>query len=147
MNVDGTWVMYYTATSEPSGGNHVVAYRTSDDLVHWGDRRIAFTDPKVGKGGGPTESPCVVRRNGSYYLFLGPRGGYVGTDVFRSEDPFHWSLESKVGHIASHAAEVIRDKDGKWYVSHCGWGKGGVYLASLYWNDGADRVNTSLPIP
>lgn len=141
------WVMYYTANSEPSGGNHVVAYRTSKDLVHWGERQIAFTDPSVGKGGGPTESPFVVRRGDYYYLFIGPRGGYVGTDVFLSRDPFHWDIENKVGHIASHAAEVVRDKDGRWYVSHCGWGKGGVYLAPLYWNDGPDGVDSSLPVP
>jgi sucrose-6-phosphate hydrolase SacC (GH32 family) len=140
------WIMYYTATSEPSGGNHVVAYRTSKDLVQWSDRRIAFTDPSVGKGGGPTESPFVLRRGGYYYLFVGPRGGYVGTDVFRSTSPYHWNLEDKVGHLASHAAEVVRDKDGRWYVSHCGWGEGGVYLAPLYWNDGAEGGDlSSLP--
>jgi len=147
LKMDDKWVMYYTATSEPSGGNHVVAYRISNDLIHWGDRHIAYTDPSVGKGGGPTESPFVIRRNGYYYLFIGPREGYVGTDVFRSTDPFHWNIEDKVGHIASHAAEVVRDKDGKWYVSHCGWGKGGVYLAPLYWNDGVDTADSSIIIP
>ncbi len=141
------WVMYYTATSEPSGGNHIVAYRISSDLVHWGERHIAYTDPSVGKGGGPTESPFVVRRNGYYYLFIGPREGYVGTDVFMSSDPFLFRIENKVGHIASHAAEVVRDKDGKWYVSHCGWGKGGVYLAPLYWNDGVDNEDCSIIPP
>jgi arabinan endo-1,5-alpha-L-arabinosidase len=147
MKIDDRWVMYYTATSDPSGGNHVVAYRMSTDLVHWGERHIAYTDPSMGKGGGPTESPFVVRRNGFYYLFIGPRGGYVATDVFVSTDPFHWRIEDKVGHIAAHAAEVVRDKDGKWYVSHCGWGKGGVYLAPLYWNDGVDNVDSSITIP
>jgi arabinan endo-1,5-alpha-L-arabinosidase len=141
------WVMYYTANSKPEGGNHVVAYRTSDDLVKWGERNIAFTDPSVGRGGGPTESPFVVKRGEYYYLFIGPRGGYVGTDVFQSKDPFHFPIENLVGHIESHAAEVIRDVDGKWYVSHCGWGRGGVYLAPLYWNDGMDNVETSPPIP
>ena len=27
------WVMYYTATSDPAGGDHTVMYRTSDDLI------------------------------------------------------------------------------------------------------------------
>jgi len=147
MKVQNEWAMYYTATSKPEGGNHVVAYRTSRDLVHWGERKIAFTDPSVGKGGGPTESPFVVQRGDLYYLFIGPRGGYAGTDVFQSTDPFDFKPENKVGHIESHAAEVIRDLDGKWYVSHCGWGEGGVYLAPLYWNDGMDKMNCSLPIP
>ena len=25
-----------------------------------------------------------------------------------------------------------------WYVSHCGWYQGGVYLAPLTWHDGED---------
>lgn len=147
LKVDDKWVMYYTANSDPAGGNHIVAYRTSDDLVHWGERHTAYTDPKIGKGGGPTESPFVVQRGEYYYLLIGPRDGYVSTDMFVSKDPFHWDIKNKVGHFDSHAAEMIRDIDGKWYVSHCGWGKGGVYLAPLYWNDGTDNTDTSLPVP
>ncbi len=145
------WLMYYTATSKPSGGNHIVACVVSDDLVHWGKRRVVFTDPSKGKWGGPTESPFVVRRGNSWYLFIGPRDGrkgvYNGTDVFVSNDPFHWCSEDRVGHIASHAAEVVRDLDGKWYVSRCGWGEGGVYLAPLVWSDGLDDKPTNMPAP
>ena len=66
---------------------------------------------------------------------------------FVSNDPFHWRIEDRVGHIASHAAEVVRDLDGKWYVSRCGWGEGGVYLAPLIWNDGLDDKPTNIPVP
>ena len=62
----------------------------------------------------------MVRRGNVYYLFIGPRGGYVGTEVFASKTPFQWRLEDRIGRIESHAAEVIRDTDGTWYVSHCG---------------------------
>ncbi|MBN2022329.1 MAG: family 43 glycosylhydrolase [Pirellulales bacterium] len=141
------WVMYYTATLRPDGGNHVVVAATSDDLVHWRGRTIVLRDPSVGQYGGPTESPFVVRRGPYYYLFCGPREGYVGTTVFRSRDPLRWSLDDHVGHIASHAAEVVRDVDGKWYVTHCGWGQKGLYLAPLDWNDGLDDAPTSLPPP
>jgi beta-fructofuranosidase len=137
------WVLYYTANSEPSGGRHIVAYRTSDDLLKWGARQTAFTDQESGTFGGGTESPFVVRRGKFYYLFIGPRGGYSGTDVFRSTDPFHWELTGKVGHIDAHAAEVVRDRDGRWYVSHAGWGQRGVYLAPLTWHDGIDDGVTS----
>jgi hypothetical protein len=139
MRIRGQWVMYYAATSEPEGGNHVVAYRVSSDLLHWSSRRIAFTHPKRGTWGGPTESPFVVERDGLYYLFTGPSGGYegpdgyVGTDVYVSEDPFHFEPSSRAGKIASHAAEVVRDLDGSWYVTHAGWGQGGLYLAPLFW--------------
>lgn len=138
LRVGDKWIMYYTATTKPEGGNHIVAYRTSSDLIHWGERGIAFLDPAVGTYGGPCESPNVVKRGDWYYLFIGPRGGYRGTDVIRSKDPLHFDQSQQVGHLDSHAAEVIRDTDGKWYVGHCGWGQGGVYLAPLYWKDGLD---------
>ena len=147
LKVGDRWVMYYCANTDHRGGNHVVAYRLSDDLVHWGERHIAFVDPRRHKAGGPTESPFVVRRGDTYYLFIGPREGYVGTDIFASKDPFHWQLEDRVGHIDSHAAEVVRDVDGKWYVSHSGVGEGGLYLAPLYWNDGLEGKDSSLPVP
>jgi beta-fructofuranosidase len=67
--------------------------------------------------------------------------------VFVSDDPFSWTIENKVGHIDSHAAEVVRDLDGKWYVSRAGWGQGGLYLAPLTWSDGLDDAETNLPPP
>ena len=124
------WVMYYCANREPTGGNHVVAYRTSTDLVHWGERRIAFTDPTEGTEAGNTESPFVVRHGSWWYLFIGPRPDYVGTDVFRSDSPFRFHIDDKVGHIAAHAAEVVRN-DGDWWITSAGWGQGGVHLAPL----------------
>ncbi len=134
------WVMYYTATSAPSGGHHVVKYATSPDLTSWKIRGTVFTDPSQGKYGGPTESPFVVHRGDRWYLFIGPRDGdrdvFDGTDVFASTDPFHFRVEDRVGHIAAHAAEVVQDVDGRWYVSRCGAQRGGVYLAPLTWKDG-----------
>jgi predicted GH43/DUF377 family glycosyl hydrolase len=141
------WVMYYTANEKPEGGRHLVAYRKSKNLIDWGERRVAFTDTESGTFGGPTESPFVVRRGKYWYLFIGPRGGYDGTDVFRSEDPFHWEASQQVGHFPAHAAEVVRDTDGKWYLSRAGWGKGGLYLAPLEWNDGQRESDTSMPKP
>jgi arabinan endo-1,5-alpha-L-arabinosidase len=132
--IDGRWVMYYTANSDPAGGNHTVMYRTSDDLVTWSERRTVFTDPEVGTGGGGTESPFVVAHNGSWYLFIGPRGGYVGTDVFRSDNPYNFDNKVLVGHLPAHAAEVVRDGDA-WFASAAGWGQGGVHLAPLTWRE------------
>jgi beta-fructofuranosidase len=128
------WVMYYCATGEPGGGHHVVAYRTSTDLVHWGERGIAFTDPSTGTGAGPTESPFVVRHNGFWYLFIGPRPDYLGTDVFRSSDPLHFRIGDRVGHVPAHAAEIVED-DGTWWITSAGWGQGGVHIAALYFRD------------
>ncbi|PPJ01550.1 glycosyl hydrolase family 32 [Nocardia nova] len=127
--IDDCWVMYYAATSSPTGGNYVVAYRTSTDLRTWSERHIAFTDPTSGTEAGNTESPFVLSHNGSWYLFIGPRPDYVGTDVFRGDSPYHFRIDDRVGHIAAHAAEVI--DDGDLWITSCGWGQGGVSLASL----------------
>jgi hypothetical protein len=80
-------------------------------------------------------------------LFIGPRHGYDGTDVFVSDDPFHWKIDNKVGHFEAHAAEVVRDGKGKWYISRCGWGRGGVYLAPLTWKDGQQDPKTNISVP
>ncbi|MFI9508281.1 glycosyl hydrolase family 32 [Nocardia sp. NPDC052566] len=130
LRIGEKWVMYYCATSAAHGGHHVVAYRLSSDLVHWGERHIAYTDPTVGTEAGNTESPYVVRHGSSWYLFIGPRPRYVGTDVFRSDNPFRFRIGDKVGHIAAHAAELVQH-DGRWWITSAGWGQGGVRLAPL----------------
>lgn len=130
------WVMYYTATDAPAGGQHVVACVTSRDLVHWSGRRIVYRDAECGTFGGPTESPFVVEHAGWFYLFIcnnDRRAGYDATDVYCSRDPFAWSSSDFVTQLPCHAAEVVRDIDGRWFISHCGWFRGGLYLAPLTW--------------
>lgn len=152
LRVGARWIMYYTATSEPGGGNHIVAAAESDDLVHWTGRHTVYRDELVGSFGGPTESPFVIERDGRYYLFMGPsRFGeawrrvqqgidpdwasvYSTTIVLVSNDPLHFDRADEVGSIEAHAAEVIIDERGEVWVSHCGWGQGGVYLAPLRWD-------------
>lgn len=141
------WLLYYTATTTPTGGHFVVACVTSTDLVNWGDKKVVYTDPTHGTYGGPTESPFVVRRGEKYFLFMGPRPDYDGTEVFVSDHPFGWKIEDKVGFVPAHAAEVIRDTDGKWYISRAGWGRGGVYLAPLTWQDGQENPETNMAVP
>jgi len=144
LSAGGEWILYYTATSKPEGGNHVVAAVTSRDLLRWGNRRVVFTHPRTGTFGGPTESPFVLRRGASYYLFACD-GGTI--NVFLSQDPFHWEIQNQVGTIHAHASEVVRDVDGQWYISHAGWERGGLSLAPLSWHDGLDDADTSLPPP
>ena len=143
LRMGNEWILYYTATSKPEGGNHLVACVTSKDLTRWGDRKIVFTHPAEGTFGGPTESPFVVRRRKSFYLFACD-GGTI--NVHLSKDPFHWEPKDRVGTIYAHASEVVRDVDGKWYVSHAGWERGGLSLAPLIWHDGLDDVDAS-PAP
>ena len=151
LRIGDRWVMYYTATTEVDGGNHVVCATESDDLVHWSGRHVVYTDAHVGSYGGPTESPFVVERDGTYFLFMGPAGvpaamareargedpdwrtEYSTTIVLASDDPLHFDRSDEVGAIRSHAAEVIVDERGEQWISHCGWAQRGVYLAPLRW--------------
>jgi hypothetical protein len=134
--VNDRWVLYYTATTTPTAGNHVVAYRTSTDLVTWSERHTALDHPATGAVGGPTESPFVVYRNGWWYLFVCCDGPYDGTRVYRGRDPLHFEYGDPAGTVKSHAAEVVVDTDGSWYVTSAGWGQNGVYLAPLNWTGG-----------
>ena len=134
LRVGDEWLMYYTANSTPSGGNHVVACVTSTDLVHWGDKRVVYIDPVSGTYGGPAESPFVVYEGGYYFLFIGSRNSYNDTHVFVSENPFHFEYENEVGCVESHALEVVTGLDGKYYVTRAGWGEGGLYIAPLHFD-------------
>jgi arabinan endo-1,5-alpha-L-arabinosidase len=146
--VGDRWVMYYCATTEPSGGAHVVKTVESHDLVHWTNPSVAYTDQCQGDMGGPTESPYVIEADGTYLLFIGPdweglleshaRTGrydpaaYRRTRVLASQDPLHFEASGLAGTVDAHAAEVIEDVDGSLWITHCGWGQGGVHLAPLH---------------
>lgn len=131
LRVGDRWHLYYTATSAPSGGNHTVKVVVSDDLVRWRDPRTVFVSARSGTGGGPTESPFVVCRNGVYLLFLCTNRRYIETAVYESDDPLSFSEDRRIATIPAHAAEVVTTETGATWVSSCGWGMGGVYLAPL----------------
>jgi hypothetical protein len=141
MRVGDQWALYYTANSTPECGNHVVACVTSQDLVHWSNRRTVFIHPRAGSFGGPTESPFIVRRGSSYYLFVCDN---EWTDVYVSQDPFHWDFAQKNTRLRAHAAEIVRDADGQWYLSHAGWTGGPLEMAPLKWSDGLDDAPTNI---
>lgn len=133
LRIGDQWVMYYTEVTAP-GGHHVVAHRTSRDLVRWSGAGIAFEDPTTEATVSITESPYVVESGGRFHLFLGPRNGYVGTDVFRSDDPFRFTLDGWSGHVPGHAVEVVRDGDA-WWATAAGWFQRGLHVAELEWRD------------
>jgi Glycosyl hydrolases family 32 N-terminal domain len=126
------WLLYYTATSAPDGGEHVVAALHSHDLVHWSGKRIVFRHPKRGTFGGPTESPMVVERRGKYYLFVCTNDPYDDTAVYESDSPLAFDVAHEIARLPAHAAEVVSEGE-RWYVSRAGWGRGGVHLAELRW--------------
>lgn len=130
---EGTYYLYYTANLDYPRGNHIVSVRTSKNLVDWSTARTAFVHPEQGTFGGPTESPFVVKYGGHFYLFCGPDGSYRTTKVYRSPNPYGWRHEDQIYSFPSHAAEVVQDRDGRYYATNCGWDLNGVFLAPLEW--------------
>jgi hypothetical protein len=135
LRVGDDWVLYYTATSAPDGGFHVVKAATSRDLERWGPPREVFRSSVSGTHGGPTESPFVVRRGEAWLLFVCTNRGYNETAVYCSASPFAWREADLVGLFPAHAAEVVELGGDRWLVSRAGWGQGGLYLADLTWLD------------
>lgn len=58
---------------------------------------------------------------------------YNLTEVYWSEDPENFPNENLVCKLPVHAAEVMYDKKGGWFISNTGWDKKGLYLAPLKW--------------
>lgn len=133
LRAGGEWLMYCTELSGP-GGRHVVSCRRSADLVHWSEPGTVYADESTDATVSVTESPFVVERDGWYHLFVGPRNGYDGTDVFASRDPFRFTVDQYAGHVPGHAVEVVADGQ-HWYASAAGWFHRGLYLAPLRWED------------
>ena len=50
-----------------------------------------------------------------------------------------------VGLFVDGGADVVRGRDGRWYVTTTNAMTRGVWLAPLYWNDGLDAVEAPLP--
>ena len=65
--------------------------------------------------------PFVVRRGNNYYLFVCDN---EWTDVYVSNDPFRWDFTQKNTFFLAHASEIVRDTDGRWFISHAGWTSG-----------------------
>ncbi|WP_076547712.1 family 43 glycosylhydrolase [Maribacter ulvicola] len=139
------WIMYFSMLKDDK--HWVVGYSTSNDLIHWDGPKICFDEQTENPG---VESPFVVQRGEYYYLTLSarPTWPHGGQDIFRSKSPFSWKTTDLVKRINPwHAAEIVRDLDGKWYYSRSSGNESDFRMAELFWNDGLDDEETSMPIP
>jgi beta-fructofuranosidase len=135
------WIMYYSMMKDQQ--HWVVGYSVSNDLIEWSKPEICFDENTESPG---VESPFVVQRGEYYYLFLSarpwPQGG---EDVFRSKTPYRWKPDDFIERIEPwHAAEIVRDLDGKWYLTlSSGKESKDFRIAPIYWNDGIESDSVS----
>ena len=138
IKIDGLWHLYYAGyhLGDPQAGYYV---RTSTDLVHWSDWRVAHQDGRYGPGLGVTECPHVVFRMGYYYLFRTEDYPSARTHVFRSEDPFDFGIgdasDKYMGLMAVAAPEIIVDGDGAEYITSNHDLRGGTRMCRLGWEE------------
>ncbi len=74
------------------------------------------------------------------------------TKIYVSQDPLNFGsvpLEHSGAKRASLShpmrRKIVRDTDGKWYMTQAGWGRGGLNMTELKWNDGQSDDDTSMP--
>lgn len=135
-DVNEQWIMYLTMMKDDK--HWVVGYTISKDLLNWTDYKICFDEHTESPG---VESPFVVKRGDSYYLTLSARNTWPhgAQEIFRSRSPYKWEVADLVKSISPwHAAEIVQDLDGKWYISRSSGDEQDFRLAPIIWNDGIE---------
>ena len=128
---DGRYLMYAVGVYNKTGA---VSCFSSNDLLVWDFEGFALTTGKeapLKPGWGAIESPYVIRKDGAYYLFVtytdSSSETYNNTLVFCSENPLDFGEYNgeadgakPITLLEAHAPEII-EKDGKYYITTCGW--------------------------
>lgn len=145
---DGRFVAYWVSRVQERFGHNLVcvAASLSDDLLHWQEVGPVFTMKAWPFDEEPSleiESPCVVVKDGKYWLFF--KHGWW-THYVASDSPFDFQgyEPSRLGFV--HAAEVFHWED-QWWITHCSADPRdfryresnrtrGLFLGKLDWPDG-----------
>ncbi len=143
---DGRFVAYWVSRMQEKFGRDLtcVAASISHDLIHWQEIGPVFSlrawhQPLTRE----VESPCVVRKDGRYWLFF--KHGWW-THCVASDSPFDFHGYEPIRLGYSHAAEVF-EWDGRWWITHCKTDpedylcsrsdrSRGLFLGTLHWPDG-----------
>ena len=145
---DGPFVAYWVSRLQERLGHNLVcvAASVSTDLLHWQEVGPVFTLKGWPFAEEPTlevESPCVVVKDGKYWLFF--KHGWW-THYLASDSPFDFEgyESSRLGFV--HAAEVLHWDD-QWWMTHCSGDPQdyryretnrtrGLFMGKLDWPDG-----------
>ena len=147
---DYGYILYYTTWIKGTKG-YIAALGAaiSDNLVSWQDfGPVMIRERAVGHSTTSMESPCVIEKNGQYFLFYKHRDE---TRLAVSDNPLKFTDKEDIRFSIAHAAEVFSINN-RWYISSCSHDPQdiyneksdrtkGLYLASLDWtNDGIPRI-------
>ena len=150
-------ILYYvTWIKGTQGGRVALGAAVSENLVSWQDAGpVMIRDRADGFSTTSMESPCVVPKDGRYYLFYKHRNE---TRLVVSDNPLQFSDKRDAWFSIAHAAEVF-PAAGRWYISSCsrdlldlGHKKSdrtkGLFLAQVAWRaSGPAVVPLGEPVP
>ncbi len=112
-----------------------LCYRSSEDLIHWGEEQLFQINPFP--AGTAQESPCIIKREGIYYLlwciYDGQNGCYDSrTYVFASDSLFSFTGKAPITILKGHAPEIICE-NGQDYILSVYYPENGLNIAQIEW--------------
>lgn len=125
---DGVYYILYTES-------RLLKYRTSEDAEHWSDEKILQTSLFAEC---ENESPFLMKKDGVYYLFWticdGRNGCYDNrTMVYASRTIEGLYRTAPITMLKAHAPEIIKDRDGCYYLLSAFYPNNGVSAVKLKW--------------
>ena len=136
---------YYTAVrknAENGQPESCLGISSSTDLIKWKDEGFIRLEQSLTT---PPESPFVLKRNGTYYLFY--TNYKYGTVYLTSKDPVKGWTElpvDKMVLMGGISASEIYEDNGRWYMSYISHQKNGLHffeIKELLWGrDGGVSV-------
>jgi hypothetical protein len=127
------WYCYYTAHPDNDGAIYA---RTADDLRNWSESTVVSYGGSPGKGElWFAECPHVVPYQGKYYLFRTYSYDKPKTNIYCSEDPGNFGIDTDSLLVAKLpvAAPEIFMSSGKWYIAALMPDIQGIRIAELQW--------------
>lgn len=147
------YILYFVAWVKETNGKRVaIGAATSNDLVSWKDvGPVLVRDAAFGHSTVSMESPCVIERQGRYFLFYKHRDE---TRLVISDDPLNFNDRQDTWFSIAHAAEIFPFR-GNWFISSCSREPSdirheqsdrtkGLFLASLEWSQDTPEIKSIL---
>lgn len=143
------FILYYVSWLKGTGGRlAAIGAAVSENLISWQDAGPVLIRERAEEYSTTSmESPCVIVRDGQYYLFYKHRDE---TRLVVSTDPFSFTNQEDHWFSPAHAAEIFKYR-GDWYISSCSRDlldvrhtttdrTRGLFLARLDWSEELPRV-------
>jgi hypothetical protein len=108
------FLMYYASTIVIDGTEHnEITARTSSDAISWTDPITVLGTPP---GYEAPESPFVLERDGTYYMWISAASDWSRMSLYASRDPLHFGdvTADRIEEQPGHACEIVQAGGRDW---------------------------------